>query len=87
MFESTSSLQTSPIQTVAISLDDRSYDIQIGQGLLSSLASWTGLPKAKTAMIVTNDTIAPLYAAALRSAITPHYHQVHIVELPDGEAH
>jgi 3-dehydroquinate synthase len=82
MFESTSSLQT-----VAISLDDRSYDIQIGQGLLSSPAAWTGLPKAKTAMIVTNDTIAPFYEAALRSAIAPHYPQVHTVVLPDGEAH
>ena len=38
-------------------------------------------------MIVTNDTIAPLYEAALRSAIAPHYKQVHTVVLPDGEAH
>ena len=73
MSETTSSLQTAPVQTVAISLDDRSYDIQIGQGLLSRPGTWAGLPKATTAMIVTNDTIAPLYEAALRSAIAPHY--------------
>jgi 3-dehydroquinate synthase len=78
---------TFPLQTVAISLDDRNYDIHIGQGLLSRPQTWTGLPKAQTAMIVTNDTIAPLYEAALRSAIAPHYPQVHTVVLPDGEAH
>ena len=87
MSETTSSLQTAPVQTVAISLDDRSYDIQIGQGLLSRPDTWAGLPKATTAMIVTNDTIAPLYEAALRSAIASHYKQVHTVVLPDGEAH
>ena len=76
-----------PLEQVAISLDDRSYDIHIGQGLLSRPETWTGLPKAQTAMIVTNDTIAPLYEAALRSAISPHYKQVHTVVLPDGEAH
>ena len=87
MSEPTFPLQTAPVQTVAISLDDRSYDIQIGQGLLSRPEAWAGLPKAQTAMIVTNDTIAPLYEAALRSAIAPHYKKVHTVVLPDGEAH
>ncbi len=74
-------------EQVAISLDDRSYDIHIGQGLLGRAQTWGGLPKAQTAVIVTNDTIAPLYEAALRSAISPLYKQVHTVVLPDGEAH
>ena len=74
-------------EQVAISLDDRSYDIHIGQGLLGRAETWGGLPKAQTAMIVTNETIAPLYEAVLRSAISPLYKQVHTVVLPDGEAH
>jgi 3-dehydroquinate synthase len=82
MSESTISLEQ-----VAISLDDRSYDIHIGQRLLGRAETWAGLPKAQTAMIVTNDTIAPLYEAALRAAISPLYKQVHTVVLPDGEAH
>jgi 3-dehydroquinate synthase len=82
MSESTISLEQ-----VAISLDDRSYDIHIGQRLLDRAETWAGLPKAQTAMIVTNDTIAPLYEAALRAAISPLYKQVHTVVLPDGEAH
>ena len=70
MSETTSSPQTAPVQTVAISLDDRSYDIQIGQGLLSRPDTWVGLPKASTAMVVTNDTIAPLYEAAFYGVVT-----------------
>ena len=78
---------TSPIQKVAISLGDRSYDIHIGSGLLAQPDTFAGLPKAQAAMIVTNDTIAPLYEAQLRAALTPHYKQIHTVVLPDGEAH
>ena len=78
---------TLSLEQVAISLDDRSYDIHIGQGLIGRAETWAGLPKAQAAMIVTNDTIAPLYEAALRAALTPHYRQIHTVVLPDGEAH
>jgi len=77
----------SHIEKVAISLDDRSYDIHIGAGLLARSETYAGLPKAQAAMIVTNDTVAPLYEAQLRAALTPHYKQIHTVVLPDGEAH
>ena len=75
------------IEKVAIALGDRSYDIHIGSGLLAQAQTWAGLPKAQAAMIVTNDTVAPLYEAQLRAALTPHYKQIHTVVLPDGEAH
>jgi len=81
------SQHTPSIEQVAIALGDRSYDIHIGQGLLNRAETWVGLPQAQAAMIVTNETIAPLYEAALRSALGPHYPQVHTVVLPDGEAH
>ena len=38
-------------------------------------------------LIVTNSTVAPLYAARLRAALAPRYRQVHEVVLPDGEEH
>ncbi len=79
--------QTSTFEQVAISLDDRSYDIHIGQGLLSRAETWAYLPKAQTAVIVTNETIAPLYEATLRRAIATHFKQIETVVLPDGEAH
>ena len=72
---------------VDIDLGERSYPIVIGSGLLSDPAVYAGLPRARTALIVTNETVAPLYAAQLQSALAPHYPQVHIVSLPDGEAH
>ncbi|MDH5539276.1 MAG: 3-dehydroquinate synthase, partial [Rhizobacter sp.] len=48
---------------------------------------WSGLPAASTAMIVTNKTVAPLYAAKLLSSLAPLYPSRHVLELPDGEAH
>ena len=78
---------TSAISKVAIALGERSYDIHIGAGLLAQPDTFAGLPKAQAAMIVTNDTIAPLYEARLRAALAPHYKQIHTVVLPDGEAH
>ncbi|XAH22634.1 3-dehydroquinate synthase [Xylophilus sp. GW821-FHT01B05] len=73
--------------TVQIALGDRSYAIRIGQGLLADAGTYAQLPRAATALIVTNSTVAPLYEAALRAALAPHYPQLHTVVLPDGEAH
>ena len=73
--------------TVHIQLDERSYPIEIGSDLLGKPETFAGLPRAAQALIVTNTTVAPLYAAALQSALQPHYPQVHLVALPDGEAY
>jgi 3-dehydroquinate synthase len=77
---------TAPIE-VQIALGERSYPILIGAGLLSQPSAWQGLPKASTALIVTNDAVGPLYASALLQALKPHYAQIHQVTLPDGETH
>jgi len=76
-----------PLDRVAIALGDRSYDILIGQQLLNSQSTWANLPKAAAALIVTNDTVAPLYAERLQDALAPLYKSVHTVVLPDGENH
>jgi len=76
-----------PSCRVSIPLGDRSYDIVIGAGLLHDPAAWHGLPRAATALIVTNPTVAGLYANALRQALAPHFERVLTLELPDGEAH
>jgi 3-dehydroquinate synthase len=72
---------------VPIDLGDRSYDILIGSGLLADAQTWADLPAAASALIVTNTTVSPLYAAALRQVLSRQYKTVHIVELPDGEEH
>ncbi|MCE4556180.1 3-dehydroquinate synthase [Roseateles cellulosilyticus] len=74
--------------TVRIHLPDaRSYDIRIGAGLLDDANSWQGLPKAATAVIVTNETVAPLYAERLCGQLRGVYGRVDLVVLPDGEQH
>ena len=72
---------------VPIELGDRRYDILIGAGLLGDPSAWQGLPKAATAMIVSNTTVAPLYAGQVHAALSRHFQNVHTIELPDGEAH
>ncbi|KRD15879.1 3-dehydroquinate synthase [Acidovorax sp. Root267] len=72
-------------QEVPIDLGERSYCIVIGDGLLADATSYGGLPRAATALIVSNTTVAPLYASALRAALAGRYAQIHELQLPDGE--
>ena len=74
-------------QEVPIDLGERSYRIAIGGGLLADAATYGDLPRASTALIVSNTTVAPLYASALRSALSGRYAQIHEIHLPDGEEH
>jgi 3-dehydroquinate synthase len=78
---------TGAIQQVRIELGERSYAIAIGSGLLQDASTWAGLPRAAAALIVSNATVAPLYAQQLRHAIAPMFRAVHEVVLPDGEEH
>ena len=71
---------------VHIDLGERSYDIAIGAGLLDNASAWQGLPKAGAALIVTNDTVAPLYLARLQHSLASHYPVIHVCSLPDGES-
>ncbi len=75
------------VSRVDIDLGERSYPIFIGPGLLDDAATWAGLPRAAAALIVSNTTVAPLYAERLERALAPHYKTVHRVALPDGEVH
>jgi 3-dehydroquinate synthase len=77
---------SSPLE-VSIDLADRSYSIVIGSGLVGDPATYTKLPPANTALIVSNATVAPLYAVQLQTALQQRYARVLILELPDGETH
>ena len=72
---------------VPIDFGDRSYSIHIGSGLMASPSWLNGLPKATSAVIVSNETVAPLYGQALATTLRRHYPAVLEVCLPDGEAH
>lgn len=73
------------IDVVSIDLADRSYPILIGQGESLWQQALAHLPKGTSAVIVTNETVAPLYSQALRQRLAPHYPKVLEVVLPDGE--
>jgi 3-dehydroquinate synthase len=72
---------------VRIELADRAYDIAIGCGLLSDRDVLQGLPQGSSAVIVTNPTVAPLYAQRLQNLLRQHVAHCLLVELPDGEIH
>ncbi len=73
------------LRTVSIDLGERSYDISIGGGLLDDPRSYSDLPAATSALIVSNTTVAPLYAQRLHTALLAKFPLVHSVVLPDGE--
>ncbi len=75
------------VQRVPIDLAERSYEILIGSGILDRPDSYHGLARGAVAAIVTNSTVAPLYAQRLVAALQPHFMRVQVVELPDGEVH
>ena len=79
-------LQPYPNQ-VTISLGDRSYPIIIGSGLLGNSLTYQHLPPAHTALIVSNVTVAPLYASQLQAALASRYANVLLLTLPDGEVY
>ena len=72
---------------VHIEFADRSYNIHIAASLLDDATVFDGLPKASAAVIVSNTTIAPLYASRLQESLKDRYKTIHTIVLPDGEAH
>jgi len=79
--------RTAPAQ-VHIALGDRSYPILIGGDLLADPATWAAHANRKAvALIVTNETVAPLYAVSLAAALSPHFARVRTLALPDGEVY
>jgi len=78
---------SAPPERVDIQLGDRSYPILIGAGLLDDPRSFDATPASAAALIVSNTTVAPLYARALQSALAGRFRAVHLLELPDGEAY
>lgn len=71
------------MKQLQVALDERSYPIFIGRDLLGQSALWRDYIRGNQVCIVTNETIAPLYLAQLRSQLQGLL--VAEVILPDGE--
>lgn len=70
--------------TLNVDLGERSYPIQIGPGLLNEPKRFEPHLAGRQVMIVTNETIAPLYLERIRRGL-PEGLEVREVVLPDGE--
>jgi 3-dehydroquinate synthase len=68
-----------------VDLGERSYPIHIGADLLADSSWLAGVLSARKVAIVSNTTVAPLYAAAVHTARAGR--ETHDIVLPDGEAH
>ncbi len=73
------------MSTLTVELGDRSYPIQIEAGLLSQPDLFSAFIKGPLAVIVTNDTVAPLYLDTAIAACGDV--RVETIILPDGEQH
>jgi len=71
------------MQTVKVNLADRSYDVYIGSGILGKEFPAFNTANESTILIVSNETVAPLYLDALASSLAGA--DVHSLILPDGE--
>ena len=71
------------MKTLTVNLKERSYPIYIGQGLLGQTHLLTPYIHGKQVMIVSNETVAPLYLEQALSALSDF--QCESVILPDGE--
>ncbi len=72
------------MEFLQVDLGDRSYPIVIGRGLLSDVESFKKVIRTKTVMIVTNDTVGPLYLQQLTDTLAKDF-KVYSCVLPDGE--
>lgn len=71
------------MKTLTVELAERSYPIYIGSGLLTQTDLYTRHIQAKQVLIVTNETIAPLYLQTLLNVLSNY--TIATVILPDGE--
>lgn len=71
------------MKTLNVDLGDRSYPIFIGEGLLDQGLMREHI-RGKQVMIVSNETVAPLYLERLQASLGEGY-QIDTVILPDGE--
>ena len=72
--------------TLRVNLESRSYPIYIGADLLGDTSLFERHIRGNQALLVSNETVAPLYLERLSASLDADL-QVTRVILPDGEAH
>ncbi len=73
------------MSVLTVELGDRSYPIQFGSGLLAQPEAYLPHLRGGRVLIVTNETVAPIYLDRVTQALAASKPQSLV--LPDGEAH
>ncbi len=73
------------MERITVTLGERSYPITIAAGLFNDPASFAPLKSGDQVMLVTNETLAPLYLDNVRRVLEQAGVKVDSVILPDGE--
>ncbi|MBS0848274.1 3-dehydroquinate synthase [Citrobacter sp. JGM124] len=73
------------MERLTVTLGERSYPITIAVGLFNDPASFWPLKAGDQCMLVTNETLAPMYLDKVRSLLEQAGVKVDTVTLPDGE--
>ena len=75
------------MRTLTVNLPGRAYDIQIGRGLLAQAGEQAKavLPSAKRIFVVTDTTVAPLYAQQVEQSLSGAGYVVTVCAVPAGE--
>ena len=71
------------MEVVELELGEQSYSIHIGAGLISDSALIQSEISGERVLIVTNETVAPLYVDRLKQSLKDR--SVDVIALPDGE--
>jgi 3-dehydroquinate synthase len=74
------------MNTLQLDLGERSYPIHIGSGLLDQADLYKKHIKGTFTAVVTNETVAPLYADKVVKTLESIGQKVKLIVLPDGEA-
>ena len=74
------------MKTLTVDLDQRSYPIYIGSDLIDRPELFEACSKASSIYVVTNTTVAPLYAERLSKTLATFGKSVRTITLPDGES-
>ena len=75
------------MKTLEVDLGNRSYPIYIGTDLIDQASLFSACEKASSIYIVTNTTVAPLYAGRLTKTLEAFGKPVRTITLPDGESY
>jgi 3-dehydroquinate synthase len=73
------------MERITVSLDERSYPISIGAGLFNNPALISFISPKQKVVVVTNTTVAPLYADRVMALLSQQGCQSALLQLPDGE--